>query len=163
MNTNEIISTILSTFPGSSLCRRSGATFIAVPGEVIDGVQTYSSIKVGSLLSKDTKTNKAFDLEAAQQEYAEFEAKQTEKANAPKKSTGADPVKQAAKQTRKDAMFLWLTENPGEHTCADIKAAMPEYADITIMQCGSDAKELWEAGLIDRRTEKSKNYYAAKE
>ena len=66
MTTNEMISAILSQFPGSAMVRRSKANFIAVPmGENEDGVMTYAKVAVSALLSKDTKTNAAFNLETA--------------------------------------------------------------------------------------------------
>ena len=66
MTTNEMMTAILSQFPGAAMVRKSKTNFIAVPkGENEDGVMEYASIKVGSLLSKDTKTNPAFDFEAA--------------------------------------------------------------------------------------------------
>jgi hypothetical protein len=37
---------------------------------------------------------------------------------------------------------------------------MPEvYGECVIMTVGSDAKELFVAGVLDKRTEKGKNYY----
>lgn len=160
MTMQNLIDTISTACTGATMCRRSNSNFLAVPGDVVDGVQTYYAVKVSALLSKDTKVNKAFDFDAAVAEYAEFAAKQAEKAATPKKSSGADPAKQAAKEARKAALTEWMKDNPGEHTCTEVKEAMPEvYGECVIMTVGSDAKELFTAGVLDKRTEKGKNYY----
>ena len=163
MTTNEMMTAILSQFPGAAMVRKSKTNFIAVPkGENEDGVMEYASIKVGSLLSKDTKTNAAFDFDAAVAEYEAYVAEQAAKANKPKaeRKSGADPEKQAAKEARQKAMLAWLIANPGEHTSTQIKEGLPEvYGDQTIMTVGSDAKGLWEAGEINRREEKTKKFY----
>lgn len=165
MTTNEMMASILSQFPGASMVRRSKSNFIAVPtGEMTEeGKPTYIAVKVGTLLSKDTKSNTAFDFDAAVAEYAEYAAQQKEKEAKPKstKKSGPDPEKQAAKESRKSALLAWMIENPGEHTSMEIKTAMPDvYGDVLIMQVGSDLKELWEAKNLTRREEKGKKYYA---
>jgi hypothetical protein len=162
MNMNEMMVALSAQFPGSVMVRRSKQNFLAVPGEVNeDGVQTYYAVKLSALLAKDTKTNKAFDVDAAQQEYAEYMAEQATKATAPKKAKGADPAKQAEKEKRKGALLAWFVENPGEHTCSEVLEALPEvYEGKTVMTVGSDAKELATEGTLVKRTEKGKNYYA---
>lgn len=160
MTMQNLIDTISTACTGATMCRRSNSNFLAVPGDVVDGVQTYYAVKVSALLAKDTKVNKAFDFDAAVAEYAEFATKQAEKSSAPKKSSGADPAKQATKEARKAALTEWMRENEGEHTCTEIKEAMPKvYGECVIMTVGSDAKELFTAGVLDKRTEKGKNYY----
>ena len=163
MTTNEIVSAVLSQFPGAAMVRKSKTNFIAVPmGENEDGVMTYASIKVGSLLSKDTKTNPAFNFEAAVAEYEAYAAEQAAKESAPKtpKKSGADPEKQAAMKARADAALAWLIENPGEHTATDIKAAVDCMANVTIMQVGSDLKSLIAAGSVKCEKKDGKNYWS---
>ena len=162
MTTTEIVATILSQFPGSSLVRRSKQTFIAVPmGENEDGVMQYSKIAVSALLAKDTKTHVAFDFDAAKAEHEAYAAEQAAKPKTEKKKSGADPAKQEAKQNRKSAALAWMIDNPGEHPSMEVKNALPEvYGDITIMQVGSDLKELWEEGSLTRREEKGKKFYS---
>ena len=163
MTTNEMISAILSQFPGSAMVRRSKANFIAVPmGENEDGVMEYAKVAVGALLSKDTKTNTAFDFDAAVAAHEAYAAAQVEKANKPKapKKSGADPEKVAAQQKRKEAILAWLIENPGEHTATEVKAGVDCLADITIMQVGSDLKSLFADGSITCEKKESKNYWA---
>ena len=162
MTTNEMITSILSQFPGSAMVRRSKTNFIAVPGDIVDGVLTYHAVKVSALLSKDTKTNTAFDFDAAVAEYEEYAAQQTEKANKPKapKKSGADPEKQAAMAARADAALAWLIANPGEHTATEIKAAVDCMANVTIMQVGSDLKSLLAAGTVKCEKREGKNYWS---
>lgn len=163
MTTNEMMTSILSQFPGSAMVRRSKTNFIAVPmGENEDGVMTYAKVAVSALLSKDTKTNTAFDFDAAVAEYEEHATQQTEKANKPKapKKSGADPEKQAAMAARADAALAWLIANPGEHTATEIKAAVDCMANVTIMQVGSDLKSLLAAGTAKCEKREGKNYWS---
>lgn len=162
MVTNEILSAVLSQFPGSSLVRRSKQTFIAVPmGENEDGVMEYASIKVGSLLSKDTVNHAAFDFEAAKAEYEAYAAELAEKASKPKtpKKSGADPEKVAAANARKEAALAWLIENPGEHTATEVKTAIDPENKVTIMQIGTDLKALANDGQIACEKKEGKNYW----
>lgn len=163
MNMNEMMVALSAQFPGSVMVRRSKQNFLAVPGEVNeDGVQTYYAVKLSALLAKDTKTNKAFDVDTAAHDYTEYMAEQATKTAAPKKAKGADPAKQAEKEKRKGALLAWMVENPGEHTCSEVLTALPEvYEGKTVMTVGSDAKELATEGALVKRTEKGKNYYAA--
>lgn len=165
MTTNEMISNILSQFPGSAMVRneKAKANFIAVPkGENEDGVMEYASIKVGSLLSKDTKSNTAFDFEAAKAAYEAYAAGVAEKAAKPKaeKKSSADPEKVAAANARKEAALAWLIENSGEHTATDVKAAIDPDNKVTIMQIGSDLKSLMQDGQIACDKHDGKNYWS---
>lgn len=163
MVTNEILSAVLSQFPGSSLVRRSKQTFIAVPmGENEDGVMEYAKVAVSTLLSKPTKTNPAFDFEAAKAEYEAYAAEQAAKAAKPKtekKKASADPEKVAAMNARKEAALAWLIENPGEHTATEVKNAIDPDNKVTIMQIGSDLKALMNDGQIVCEKKEGKNYW----
>ena len=163
MTTNEIVSAILSQFPGAAMVRKSKTNFIAIPmGENEDGVMEYASVKVGALLSKDTKSNTAFNFEASVAEHAKYVAAQEAKAAAPKapKKSGADPEKQAAMAARAEAALAWLIENPGEHTATEVKAAVECMANVTIMQVGSDLKSLLTAGSVKCEKKEGKNYWS---
>lgn len=163
MTTTEILSAVLSQFPGAAMVRKSKTNFIAVPmGENEDGVMEYASVKVGALLSKDTKTNPAFNFDAAVAEYEAYAAEQAEKASKPKtpKKSGADPEKVAAMNARKEAVLAWLISNPGEYPAKDIKDAMPDvYGDITIMQVGTDLKSLMNDGSVVCEVKEGKKYW----
>jgi len=163
MTTTEMISNILSQFTGATMVRRSKQNFIAVPmGENEDGVMEYAKVAVSALLSKDTKTNTAFDFDAAKAEYEEYAAAQLEKANKPKaeKKSGADPEKAAAQAARKEAALAWLIANSGEHTATEVKAAIDPENKVTIMQIGSDLKSLMQDGQIVCEKKDSKNYWS---
>jgi hypothetical protein len=165
MTTNEMISAILSQFPGSAMVRneKAKANFIAVPkGENEDGVMEYASIKVGSLLSKDTKSNTAFNFNEAVAAYEAYVAGVAEKAAKPKaeKKSNANPEKVAAANARKEAALAWLIENSGEHTATDVKAAIDPDNKVTIMQIGSDLKSLMQDGQIVCEKREGKNYWS---
>ena len=81
MTMNEIINAVATACPGATMCRRSKQNFLAVPGDVVDGVQTYYAVKVSALLAKDTKTNTAFDFDSAVAEYDEYATKQAAKSS----------------------------------------------------------------------------------
>lgn len=162
MTTTEMISNILSQFPGATMVRRSKQNFIAVPmGENEDGVMEYAKVAVSALLSKDTKTNSAFDFDAAVAEYNEYAAAQVEKAAKPKaeKKSGADPEKVAAANARKEAALAWLIANSGEHTATDVKTAIDPDGKVTIMQIGTDLKSLMQDGQIACEKREGKNYW----
>lgn len=164
MTTTEMISNILSQFPGATMARRSKQNFVAVPmGENEDGVMEYAKVAVSALLSKDTKTNTAFDFDAAKAEYEEYAAAQLEKAAKPKaekKKASADPEKIAATNARKEAALAWLIANSGEHTATDVKAAIDPENKVTIMRIGSDLKELMQDGQIACEKHDGKNYWS---
>ena len=163
MTTTEMISNILSQFPGATMVRRSKQNFIAIPkGENEDGVMEYAKVAVSALLSKDTKTNPAFDFEAAKAEYEAYAAEQAEKASKPKvaKKSGADPEKVAAPNARKEAALAWLIANSGEHTATEVKAAIDPDNKVTIMRIGSDLKELMQDGQITCEKHDGKNYWS---
>lgn len=164
MTTTEILSAILTQFPGSALVRRSKQTFIAVPmGENEDGVMEYAKVAVGNLLSKDTANHTAFNFDAAVAEYEAYAAEQAEKTSKPKaekKKSGPDPKKVAAMNARKEAALAWLISNPGEYPAKDIKDAMPDvYGDITIMQVGTDLKSLMNDGSVVYEVKEGKKYW----
>ena len=115
-----------------------------------------------------TKTCEAFDLEAAKHARADNEA---EKAVAAKekgvRTRKVDPEKEAKKNAILDAMKAWLDVNLTSTpiTSTDIKEAIPELEEITIMQVGTYMKSLAEveANHIRRESIKGKTYYTRKE
>lgn len=165
MTTTEMISAILSQFEGATMVRNEKAksNFIAVPmGENEDGVMEYAKISVGSLLSKDTKTNTAFNFDEAVAAYEAYTAAVAEKANKPKapKKSHADPEKQAAAKARQENVLAWLIANPGQHTATDVKAATDPDNTITIMMVGSDLKALLGEGTVVCEKKDGKNYWS---
>lgn len=162
MTTANLVSEIVKVFPGATMVRRNKSNFLAVPGEVVDGVQTYYSIRVGTLSAKDTERSVAFDFEAATAEYAEWKKAADEKASKPKaEKKAADPEKIAAKKARQDALLAWMVANPGLHTCADIAEAMADTytGAMALLTIGTDASALAKAGEITCETIERKKHY----
>lgn len=103
-----------------------------------NGKPVYAVIEATVKNTEDTKTSKAFDLEEAVQARVDAD-------NAPKKETKTktpDPeaeAKRAKANAMKEMVAMWCLENlPAEGmTTSEIKAAIPELADITVMQVGS--------------------------
>ena len=144
-NMKELTATVLAQYPEAVACRNgSNGNFLAVPGEVVDGVQTYYGVKVWALAAKATKTNPAFDVEAAHAEYEAHATKQAEKANKPKKSKESDPAKVEAKAKRQQALLEYMKSNPNmEMTSLEVfKALADAYDGQTMMTVGSDLKAL---------------------
>ena len=120
------------------------------------------------VINATAKKNEAFNLEAAKQARADNEA---EKAVAAKekgvRTRKVDPEKEAKKNAILDAMKAWLDANLTSTpiTSTDIKEAIPELEEITIMQVGTYMKSLAEveANHIRRESIKGKTYYTRKE
>lgn len=166
MNITELKNAILTQFEGATMVRNGKAktNFIAIPvGENEDGVMEYAKVAVSALLSKDTKTNPAFNFETAKSEYDAYAAVQAEKAAKPKaaKKSGADPEKVAAMNARKEAVLSWLIANPGEYTSSDIKASLPEVYEgfVGPMQVGTDLKSLMNDGSVVCEVKEGKKYW----
>ena len=163
-NMKEITATVLAQYPNATACRNgSNGNFLAVKGEVVDGVQTYYGVKVWKLAAKATKTNPAFDVEAAHAEYEAHAAKQAEKASKPKVSKEPDPEKVAAKERRQAGLLEYMTENAGvEVTSNDVFTALKDsvYDGCLIMAVGSDLQALAKVDeKLTVRVEKSKKYW----
>lgn len=148
-NASSILSTILSTFDGATLCRTKGQTFIALRGEVVDGVQTYIKVAVSNLLSKDTTTCKAFDLESAKAEYAEFAKAQEAKANAPK-ATKAVNTEAVAKRAEQDKALTEFFANEAEeghaYTATELCGLVNGFGSV--MEVGQTTKRLADNGIF---------------
>lgn len=164
MNTNTILDTIMTAIPDATLVRNGNSTFLAVPTGEADGVPTYTGVKVWSLSTTDRGNSKAFDFEAGVEAYKEFAAKQVDKANKPKKSSGPDPKKEAERAARRDSLMKFFMAHPGEEMTASLiqegcPALYPEQHNI--MTAGSDAKWLAEQypDNFTLRTEKTKKFY----
>lgn len=144
-NMKEITATILAQYPDAVPCRSSSmGNFLAIKGEIVDGVQSYYAAKVSALMYKPTKVNPAFDVEAAHAEYEAYAAKQAEKASKPKASKAPDPAKVEAKAKRQQALLDYMKQNGNvEMTSLEIFMALPDaYDGQTMMTVGSDLKAL---------------------
>lgn len=160
MNKNEVLNTILS-IPGASMARQNKTNFVVIPAE--DGIV---KVAVGSALTVDTKTHKAFNLEAAVAEYKAWEAetalKAAERANRPERVKGPNPDAQA----RRDELDAKVAALPSfkEYTATDILNALAGQVaeNVTVMAVGSSAKRLVEKGVltIGTREGDKKSYYS---
>lgn len=157
MTTIAEIRNLVSSITGATMCRsKSMGNFIAIPTD-----EGYVSVKVGTLLAKDTKTNKAFDIEAATAEYAEFEKAQAERAAKPHK----EKVVNVEAQARRDMLdedivaFFDGADADRNYTVTEIWESFPADTFKTIMECGSACKRVASTGAIVCVTEGRKNLY----
>lgn len=126
-----------------------------------NGKPIYAVIEATVKNTEDTKTSKAFDLEEAMQARIDAE-------NAPKKeakSKTADPeaeAKRAAHKERERITEEWCMANlSGEGmSTSEIRAAIPELAEVSPMQVGTYMKNITERNLsIQRNVVKGKPTY----
>ena len=126
-----------------------------------NGKPVYAVIEATVKNTEDTKTSKAFDLEEAVQARVDAE-------NAPKKEAKTktpDPeaeAKRAAHKERERITEEWCVDNlTGEGMSAsEIKAAIPELAEVTVMQVGTYLKNITERNMsIQRNVVKGKPTY----
>ena len=157
MMTIAEIRNLVSSIEGAALCRsKSMGNFIAIPTD-----EGYVSVKVGTLLAKDTKTNKAFDIEAATAEYAEFEKAQAERAARPHKEKAVNVEAQARRDMLDQtiATFFEGADADRNYTVTEIWESFPADTFKTIMECGSACKRFASTGAIMCVTEGRKNLY----
>lgn len=128
-----------------------------------NGNAVFATVEITVKNTEATKTSPAFDLDAAIAARAENDAKpKTEK-----KAKEADPEAEAKRAKRnaeqemvKDWCMVNLTEEP--MTTTDIKAAIPELAEVSVMQVGTYLKNIAadNADKIKREVVKGKPYYS---
>jgi hypothetical protein len=157
MTNVEILNTILA-IPGAKMARANKTNFVVIPTE--DG---FAKVSVSSTLSKDTKSHKAFNAEAAVAEYKAYEAevalRLAEKANKPVKVKGPNPEAQA----RRDELDAKIAGLPSftDCTATDILNALAGQVaeNVLVMQVGSSAKRLVEKGVLTSEVKDKKTYY----
>ena len=157
MTNVEILNTILA-IPGAKMARANKTNFVVVPTE--DG---FAKVSVSSTLSKDTKSHKAFNAEAAVAEYKAYETevalRLAEKANKPVKVKGPNPEAQA----RRDELDAKIAGLPSftDCTATDILNALAGQVaeNVLVMQVGSSAKRLVEKGILTSEVKDKKTYY----
>lgn len=164
---NDLLTAYIPNLVPVRVAKKDG---FAIETPVVDenGKPIVVVINATAKKNEATKTCEAFDLEAAKQAREDNEA---EKAVAAKEKSArtrkVDPEKEAKKNAILEAMKEWLAENLSSTpiTATDIKDAIPELADITIMQVGTYMKTLSEveANHIRRESIKGKTYYSRKE
>lgn len=162
MTINELKS-LITGIEGAQNARANKTNFIVIPCE--DGV---AKVNVSVALAKDTKAHTAFNMDAAVAEYRAWEAeaalKAAERASKPKAVKGPSPEAQA-RRAELDAKISGLPSFTN-YTATDIfnalKGQLPE--NVLVMQIGSAAKRLVEAGVLTASKSEDpkdkKTYYA---
>ena len=127
-----------------------------------NGKPVYAVIEATVKNTEDTKTSKAFDLEEAVQARTDADAAPKKE----KKSKETDPeaeAKRAAHKERERITEEWCMDNltSGEGmNASEIKAAIPELEDVTVMQVGTYMKNIVERNAsIQRNVVKGKPTY----
>ena len=117
------LKTLIAGIEGAVNGRQNKTNFVIVPCE--DGIVKISTAVA---IDKDTKTHKAFNLEAAIAEYKawqnEVALREVERANKPAKPTGPNPEAEARRQAL-DAQIAGLPEF-ADYTATDIMKALEE-------------------------------------
>lgn len=167
---NEALSAILpkirEIFPDAVDVCVSNKNMIAIDtGKVDENGQTvYATIDVTVKDNEATKTREGFSLEAAVAAYEEKATKATER----KAKTPSAPKNTEAAEKRNKRMVAlreWWTNDAEEgvgYTSTMVKDSLPDiYAELTIMQVGSDMKMLSEMIPTDceMRVEEGKKHY----
>ena len=103
-----------------------------------NGKPIYAVIEATVKNTEDTKTSLAFDLKKAVQARIDAESAPKKEAK-PKKEDPEAEAKRAKAQAMKDMVAEWCMENLTSEgmTTSDIKNAIPELADVTVMQVGT--------------------------
>ena len=150
---------MLKGIAGATMVRANKTNFIAVPCE--DGV---AKISVVTALASDTKTHKAFNLEAAVAEYKAWEAdaarREAERAAKPPRVVGPNPEAQA----RRDELDAKITALPAfeKATATDIYNMLTGQIaeNVTVMAVGQAAHRLVDKGVLTvEADEKKKSFY----
>lgn len=126
-----------------------------------NGKPVYAVIEATIKNTEDTKTSKAFDFEEAVQARIDADAAPKKE----KKSKEADPeaeAKRAAHKERERITEEWCMDNLTSESmsASEIKAAIPELEDVTVMQVGTYMKNIVERNTsIQRNVVKGKPTY----
>lgn len=167
---NEALSAVLpkitEMFPDAVNVCVSNKNMIAIDTGKVDeeGRTIYATIDVTIKDNEATKTREGFSLEAAVAAYEEKATKATER----KAKTPSAPKNTEAAEKRNKRMVAlreWWTNEAIEgegYTSTMVKDSLPDiYAELTIMQVGSDMKMLSEMIPTDceMRVEDGKKHY----
>lgn len=167
MNINELKELVNSVLTNGTMVRNGTRNFMAVPLDPDEeGVPQYASVVVSKLGNKNTEHRAAFDFDTAAANYVEYLENQKERKAKVAAKRVPDPEKEAkaaAKRERLEKVLEWINAHPGEYTCTNIKESLPEvYADLTVMQVGTDMRTLANEDSVTHRKEAGKNYYSNK-
>ena len=163
--TNAIEAIVEAHVPGLIPVRVAKKDCYAIDTGVKDenGNTVFATVEITVKNTEATKTSPAFDLDTAIAARAENDAKpKTEK-----KAKEVDPEAEAKRAKRnaeqelvKDWCMVNLTDEP--MTTTDIKAAIPELAEVSVMQVGTYLKNIAadNAETVKREVVKGKPYYS---
>lgn len=163
---SAVLPKITEMFPDAVNVCVSNKNMIAIDTGKVDeeGRTIYATIDVTIKDNEATKTREGFSLETAVAAYEEKASKATERKaktpSAPKNTEAAEK-----RNKRMTALREWWTNEAIEgegYTSTDVKNELPEvYAELTIMQVGSDMKMLSEMIPTDceMRVEEGKKHY----
>lgn len=163
--TNAIEAIVEAHVPGLIPVRVAKKDCYAIDTGVKDenGNTVFATVEITVKNTEATKTSPAFDLDAAIAARAENDAKpKTEK-----KAKEVDPeaeAKRAKRNAEQELVKEWcmvnLTDEP--MTTTDIKAAIPELAEVRVMRVGTYLKNIAadNADTIKREVVKGKPYYS---
>ena len=163
---SAVLPKITEMFPDAVNVCVSNKNMIAIDTGKVDeeGRTIYATIDVTIKDNEATKTREGFSLEAAVAAYEEKATKATERKaktpSAPKNTEAAEK-----RNKRMTALREWWTSDAEEgvgYTSTMVKDSLPDiYAELTIMQVGSDMKMLSEMIPTDceMRVEEGKKHY----
>lgn len=163
---SAVLPKIREIFPDAVDVCVSNKNMIAIDTGKVDenGQVVYATIDVTVKDNEATKTREGFSLEAAVAAYEEKATKATERKaktpSAPKNTEAAEK-----RNKRMTALREWWTNEADEgvgYTSTKVKDSLPDiYAELTIMQVGSDMKMLSEMIPTDceMRVEEGKKHY----
>lgn len=163
---SAILPKITEMFPDAVNVCVSNKNMIAIDTGKVDeeGRTIYATIDVTIKDNEATKTREGFSLEAAVAAYEEKATKATER----KAKTPSAPKNTEAAEKRNKRMVAlreWWVNEADEgvgYTSTMVKDSLPDiYAELTIMQVGSDMKMLSEMIPTDceMRVEDGKKHY----
>ena len=163
---SAVLPKITEMFPDAVNVCVSSKNMIAIDTGKVDeeGRAIYATIDVTIKDNEATKTREGFSLEAAAAAYEEKTSKATERKS---KTPSAPKNTEAAEKRNKRMVALreWWTNEADEgvgYTSTMVKDSLPDiYAELTIMQVGSDMKMLSEMIPTDceMRVEEGKKHY----
>lgn len=163
--TNAIEAIVEAHVPGLIPVRVAKKDCYAIDTGVKDenGNTVFATVEITVKNTEATKTSPAFDLDAAIAARAENDAKpKTEKK--PKQDDPEAEAKRAKRNAEQEMVKEWcmvnLTDEP--MTTTDIKAAIPELAEVSVMQVGTYLKNIAqdESNSVKREVVKGKPYYS---
>ena len=163
---SAVLPKITEMFPDAVNVCVSSKNMIAIDTGKVDeeGRAIYATIDVTIKDNEATKTREGFSLETAVAAYEEKATKATER----KAKTPSAPKNTEAAEKRNKRMVAlreWWTNEADEgvgYTSTMVKDSLPDiYAELTIMQVGSDMKMLSEMIPTDceMRVEEGKKHY----